>query len=693
MKRGFAWAALACSLLALAACRSRPIEPSAPAPELPTEAPVAADLDVRLRFVGTSDVDEDELRRRAERVFVGVSDPAWLDSAAEDAAYLAQLELVDAGYLDAKVIPTVERRGEKPPLVTLTLQPGPRTAWTRTVVRGNERVSNEIVMEFFDARRTLVDKALGSTRWFSESALEDAISDLERYYHADGFRDAQVTLERVELKEGRAVPHIIVSEGVRRVVRAVQVQGLPEEADVPIERLIASIQGSASTPRRSIRFARMLEGALAKRGWADATATVREEITEEGAVTLHVVMEPGERVRVAEIRIEGLERTREGFVRRLMRLEEGEWYDATEVRESFRLLLGSGVFDEVDLQLEGDGTERTLVASVVESPAIELFVEPGLGSYEGPRLTIGARHRNIFGTGRIVRAEALVSDKSLGAELGFTDPWWLGDRTVTDVTLSAVRREEPSFEFDRLGFQTTIRTNYTRHFSLAWTYAYTRSDVFDFNADDPLVADLLGDIDVSSIRLAPRYDRRDNVLVPRRGYRSEFSTEWADSVLGSEIDFVRLVASHSHYEALTEGTVIAANVRTGWIRPTEGESIPLQERFFNGGQNSVRAFRESELGPTDVDGDPVGGEVFHLVSIELRQELLRNFGAGLFFDTGAVNSDHGDWASFQDFRYGVGVGLRYMLPIGPLRLDLGYNPEASADEDDWVLHFALGMPF
>lgn len=141
-----------------------------------------------------------------------------------------------------------------------------------------------------------------------------------------------------------------------------------------------------------------------------------------------------------------------------------------------------------------------------------------------------------------------------------------------------------------------------------------------------------------------------------------------------------------------EHTLLAGGWRSGVIVPTGGTSeIPLQERFFNGGEGSVRSFEEAELGPLDRLGDPIGGETFQTWNLELRRRLTGNLWGAVFADAGNVGLTTSDY--FDDFRYGAGVGLRYLLPVGALRLDAGWNPDRRAGEDAVLVFLSVGMAF
>jgi outer membrane protein insertion porin family len=125
--------------------------------------------------------------------------------------------------------------------------------------------------------------------------------------------------------------------------------------------------------------------------------------------------------------------------------------------------------------------------------------------------------------------------------------------------------------------------------------------------------------------------------------------------------------------------------------------IPIDERFFNGGSTTVRSFGERDLGPHD-NGDPIGGEFFSVFNVEYTFPLYGELLGAVFFDAGNLLPNAADpfqhvTAGLDDMRYAVGVGLRYKLPIGPVRLDYGYNPDKRADEDVGAFHFSFGFAF
>lgn len=144
---------------------------------------------------------------------------------------------------------------------------------------------------------------------------------------------------------------------------------------------------------------------------------------------------------------------------------------------------------------------------------------------------------------------------------------------------------------------------------------------------------------------------------------------------------------------LSESLHLVLRTEQSGLWAHEGSAnVPLQLRWFNGGESSVRSFRESQLGPQDAQGNPTGGEYRNILGAELRFPILETLEAGLFVDAGNVGTRVQDF-SLHEMRYALGAGLRLLLPIGPVRLDSAWNPDPELGDETWVLHFSVGYPF
>lgn len=531
---------------------------------------------------------------------------------------------------------------------------------------------------------------------FVASRVNSAPGSIKTLYRAQGYRDVQVDAPSIEFNDARTEAYVrcTLQEGPQFVIRKIDYTGHTTISENVLQEMNADLIGQAYFPRRAFELSKRIEDHYADLGYADAAVEVETRAdVETGRVEFAAQIVEGVRVRLGDVRVRGNARTNESFLRNRLELRPGEWSNRSKREESFRNLYRTGLFNRVQIELVGEGEVRNLEIEVEEGYHKEFIVEPGYGSYEKLRLLLGWRNKNIFGTGRILRAELRPSMKSLNALVGVTDPWLFESNVELDAPLFYRRRQEPSFTREEAGLAFQFRYPVHRQLSLLWGYRVTRSQVSSESAGLPPDI-LIGDTTLASVFAGPRYDTQNDYFNPTRGGQAWLQFEIGSDLVGSQVEYLRGEIKLSHQWPLNsdETRVFAAGYRTAAILPTGNtDEIPLQLRLFNGGENSVRSFNESRLGPVDSVGAPLGGEVFNTVNLELRQQLSGALWGGLFVDAGNVSLSRSDW--FGDFRTGVGLGFRYLLPVGALRLDWGYNPTARDDEDEHVLHLSVGMAF
>jgi outer membrane protein insertion porin family len=614
-------------------------------------------------------------------------------SAIDDAAYAIERFYRDSGFPFATV--DYDYEVDALPLARFRITEGPRTELDRVDIEGHaEFPREELEALFFSPPGGLMGS---NTTWYVQGDVASAVGTIASLYVSRGYLDvvvAKPTLTFDEAREHVSV-EIVIDEGPRYAVGTIEFSGELVYTQEELLERAGFAAGDEYFPRLPYEVRGRLSDLYANRGHADVAVEVRRTIDVVNAVVdLAYEIVPGPLVTLAAIEVTGNEKTRESFVLSRLDVGPGSRYARNALRDGASRLYETGLFSRVDLSApagDGEPSDRTLLVELKENAAQEVYVTPGWGSYEKARLTAGIRGRNFFGTGRSAKAEATVSTKSLTGTLTLTDHWFLRSPYTADLSLFGNRREEPAFTRLENGATLSFSRKWTRDLRTVAGYEYRRSDAVDV---EPTAEELDEDVQLSTLFFAPTYDTRDSFLAATRGSRSTFGAEWATSALGSQLDFLRFRAGRSQYFPLREGTVLAVRAQTGLIFPIgDTDTVPIQERFFNGGEDSVRSFREDELGPRDANGNFTGGEAFTLFSAEMRQRIAGVFGAAVFYDVGNVAPETENYFDFDDMRSGVGAGLRYMLPIGPLRVDGAWNPTARTDEDDWVVHFAVGMAF
>ena len=661
-----------------------------------------------LRIEGASTFSAQRLRELvAAEVGDGISDK-WARSAVDDGAFAIERFYASQGFPSARVAYEFARDPEQVERAIFNVVEGPRVALASIRIEGATSLNRKTLENLFpEVPRLLIGEADTEAElklpgvgppWWVESALESAAGDLEDYYYRNGFLDVRVAQPRATLDAERTHARVVIEvrEGVRSKLTQVDLRGAPEHTLVALNRVAESYVQRAYSPLLAGEIRARLEESLGSQGYPEARAAVQAiEGRDDGGTAVVFEVDAGQRVSISSIEIRGAERTRSSTILALVKFSPGDFYNSEKERESFRALYQSGLFSGVSVSLEsGAGAERALVVEVSEAPWVELFVEPGYGSYERFRIGLGGRHNNVFGTGRSVELETTLSELAQSGRLSVINPRFFGSDVRSTTSLFANRREEPSFTSRETGVGWNLSRRFTRRLSATLGYAFRSTSVTDVTLVGPAVQALIDAVEISSISLTPVYDTRDSVFAPSSGSVTRVTLEFADSTIGSELDFVRLRLGHSTYSPLWSGGVLALSWRAGSITPIgSSDSIPLQERFFNGGENTVRSFREDRLGPTDVFGNHLGGETFHVFSLELRQKLTGNLDCALFVDTGNVQLEASEFFDTDDFRSAYGAGLRYVLPIGPIRLDYGINPDPDTGESRAVLHFTVGMAF
>jgi outer membrane protein assembly complex protein YaeT len=670
------------------------------------------------RFAGNHHMSDAALRRAAATELEAFVQNEGREADLVDAVFQMTIHYRREGYAFAQVTYAQNRRDDIV-LVVFTVEEGPHVLVERIRFEGDVTVPQADLEALFSPAQSIF--ALSEAPPFVQSEIEAGAGRVRDYYRARGYQDVRVEAPRLTFSDDRTRVTVVIpiTEGRRYLLTDLAFTGdRPESVTADLGALRDAMVGQAYNRSLRLVIQSRLEEIYGDQGYADMEVVLDEKrLPAPEGIRLEAAITSGPMVTIDRIEVRGAQKTDPDFIRRRLEFKPGDRYSLTKERESFRALYRTGLFSKVDLFLEDPGPpgQQILVASVTEAPTREFYIEPGWGSYELLRLRLGWREKNPFGGGRNVGLETTVSAKSRQVEANLVDPWFLDTEITADVPLYYNYREEPSFTREDIGLSPSLSSQLSTHISATVAYNLRNTDISDV---DPLVAlEDLGDdnYNFGSIKLQTTYDDRDDPFYPSRGRRLTFSIEHADSALGGDITFTRLNAGMRYFYSLNPDTVLGLRYATGFIYPGSGETnVPISERFFNGGENSVRSFKESELGPKDLSGNPVGGLAFNTINVELRRRLFGDLSGTLFYDLGNVApnrsiteggrrppENRSDAVSdtlddfFSDFRSGIGFGLHYKLPIGPVRCDLAWNPDADKDrdEDNWVFHFSVGMAF
>lgn len=671
---------------------------------------------LRLVFTGNEGMSVSELEAVAASELEDFFLSEYPEAKGDDAAYLIESMYRKAGYHFARVEYQIAT-GHDETVVTFTIHEGPEVQVSNILISGNSVFSDDDLLTFFEGKNQAM---LGrGDLLFVDAEIRDAVSDVRDLYTATGYLKVKINPPLYVFTDDKSqvAIRLEIAEGMRIEVGEVVYEGeILEQAKNDLQDLARELSGKAFLVRRKLMLRSAVQEIYGNLGYPDVAVQIKERRQEESPkVDLICFVVSGPQITVAEIEVSGNERTRKEFIIKRLSLQPGDLYTILKKRESFQNLYKTGLFSKVSLSLTQGVLpgKRLLTVTVEEALSREVFLHGGWGSYELLRGSTGFRDKNIFGRGRSFRFEAGGSLKSANIEATVRDPWIFGSNITADFPVFFRSREEPSFTEEEFGASMLLSKKITSDLAVSLRYLYSDTktkDIIFSAANEPE-----SDYTIASFKLQGTWDNRNDILFPTNGHKVFAAVEIADPSLGSGLSFYRCNFGARKFFQVSAKNILAVRYDTGVILPGRNQVIiPIGERYFNGGENTVRSFLESELGPKDSSGDPLGGMAFNVFSIELRRLLTDNLAASLFADYGNISPnvspeqeggeplvDRHDAIArtlteyFSDFRPAVGMGLQYLLPVGPARLDFAWNPhqDADRDEDGFTIHFSIGMAF
>lgn len=651
---------------------------------------------VTVEIVGNASQSSAALRGRIEDYMFDLS----RDPTRESAVYDAALEVEDwyrtQGHPVAKVTyeysPPAEQERPESVHVRLLVEEGPLVLVEMTL-RGNTAFDDGDLLALW-SRKNVGLFGLGGVA-FVEAEVHSFAEQLRTFYRARGRLDAVVGVPQIDVDLDHALASVAIeiAEGNVHTIRTVEVAA-PLRA-VLGAALPAPPEGKVCAQNEIQGYRDAVRTALRRAGYPKPRVEVATE-PQAGvpfAWHLRVDGEPGQLATIATVAVAGNQKTMDGIILGKLDLGPGDRYDGTAIEEALRRLYRSGLFRKVEIDEKplDDGSRLGLTIQVEENDSRSIEFMAGWGSYEQARAGLRLEDTNLLGTGRGLALDNRVSTKGFSTELTLTDPDFLMTDSTMTVSAEYFQREEPSFTDEALGGTVAVARTLTA--GTTARVGYTYRDRTDATAFTVLPQDQLVDFVEGKVFVELRNDRRDNLLFPRKGHAEFVSFERIAPEFGASVDLDRLTFRASkHFQLWRSGTLVLRTEQSG-LWPHEGSAnVPLQLRWFNGGENSVRSYRESQLGPKDAQGNPTGGECRNILGAELRFPLVKTLEGGLFVDAGNVGTRVQDF-SLDEMRYGIGAGLRLLLPIGAVRLDGAWNPDQDPGDEEWVLHFSVGYPY
>jgi len=650
-------------------------------------------------YEGNENIDKEKLKEK-----VPVKTDTFLDME-EINSYVDKIRKVyeaDA-YYSAEVTPVIQLVTEDQAVLTFLIKEGERAYVRRIRMKGNEAFTGKELRKQIET-----SKYFWLTSWLTESGRykEETIqADLDRlreHYLNHGYLQVQVAAPKVELSEDKEWFDITFSivEGDQFRIREIRYEGHQLFGTEQLIGLTRSKEGEIFN-RGQIRqdIMRMVD-LYGERGYIFANVVPQlSPHLEDKTVDVTFQVTEDDPVKVREIRITGNDKTRDKVIRREIRVNEQELVNTKLLRRSFQRLNNLNFFENIEIvpeQVEPGWVD--LNVKVKEKPTGTFSIGGGYSSVNRFIAMTEITQGNLFGRGQLLRAKAELGGRRQTYSLTFREPY-LFDSNISGTTdFFNTVREFGTYEEKRIGGDLVLGRSFGEYVNGSVSYTLERLHITDVQGDAPdLIKDQAaeGKTLTSALGFSLSRDTRDFIFDPTEGARNAISLEYAGTFLGGDNDYYKVIFDSSRFFPLWREHVLSIHGRIGYAAGIGDEELPAGERFFVGGINTVRGFKFGKAGPITSTGEILGGNKELFVNVEYLIPLVPEAKIKwlFFYDIGRAFDDS-EAIRFSELRQGAGFGIRWISPVGPLRLEMGANLDPERGErTGFIPEFSIGTLF
>ncbi|MCC2640288.1 MAG: putative outer membrane protein assembly factor YaeT precursor [Nitrospira sp.] len=659
-------------------------------------------------FDGNEELSDDKLKEK-----LTIKSQTFLDQQqAKESAEKIRLAYQEDGFFNCQVIPVIQTVDEDRKRLTFFIKEGTKAKVRRVHFEGMRTVTKEEMFKVTAVREWIpwyglvtqlkVPSLLSDAGVLKREELGNDIERMREVYLNKGYLNVQISQPTLELSDDKKwfeITYAIV-EGEPFIVQEVGFRGNTVFEDHELREGL-NIKPGEIFQRAKIRgeITRITDMYGAKGyAFADVVPNVTPDNNARTATILLNVKE-GEMMRIREIHVSGNDKTRDNVVRRELRLDEQDVIDTLALKRSFQRLNNLNFFETVEILPQQIDTDKVdLNVRVKEKPTGQFSIGGGFSTLDKLVAIADITEGNLGGRGWLGRVRGqLGQQRSLGL-ITFRNPY------VND-----------SYNALQLDVYRTM-TNYISYFesksgaSVSWSRwlsEYVNGSVSLFGEQltykdpqaglcpdlIPLICRQLGSQSSTGFRSSIFRDTRDYYLDPRTGWRVSIGADYGTPALGGTNHFYKLYFDVVKYTPLIYDTRFSIRVRYGQVEGLEGKPIPLTERFFVGGINTMRGFVFGRAGPVTPSGSLLGSAkqlIFNNDFIfTISSEAKLN---GVFFFDYGNGFDDNEPVSFN-LRSAVGFEARWISPFGPLRASYGINLDPRPTERQGVFEFTIGSLF
>ena len=621
----------------------------------------------------------------------------YLDEMKEKIASLYEKK----GYPGTVVKYTIDRISPTRAVVTFIISEGKKADVCRIVIKGNRKVKSKEIKKVLETKEKSIWRFRFAAPLSSEKLKKDVVN-IRNLYYSKGYLDVEVGEPEVnEVKGCYQVTYVIRKEGKKYRFGRVDFKGNNLFTERELRKLSKRV-------RKGKRYNQDLVNELADRiekkymelGFIFTRVDPKISINRKehvADVTFNIF--EGERAYVRNINIKGNVATRDRTIRRELDLYETGIFNTVRLERSVRRLFNTGYFENVNVKPKITGNKVDVDVDVAERLTGMFSIGAGYSSVSKLVGMVSVSKGNLFGTGDSGSASVQLGSRVAYLDLNYAHRWWLNKPQTLNLSIYNHRNEYFTYTSHKVGFSVGVNRRIWEDWSVGIGYSFERNRITDIEEDAPsIVKDEEGTENIGLVFGSITRDLRDNRFLPHKGSYASLRVRLAGSEFAGDENFYSIVADYSYYYNLNNlpvdinlPFVASVHTRLGYADALGGtKRVPIDYRFYVGGDSSVRGFKWGEAGPKDSHGDPEGANREFIMNLEFGYDVMKMLRVIAFLDVGA---GWWDTVNLGDLREGAGIGIRVMTPMGPIRFDWGFKLDRKSGEKPSEWHFGMGSYF
>ncbi len=659
-------------------------------------------------FDGNENLSDDKLKEK-----ITIKSQTFLDQLqAKESAEKIRLAYQEDGYYTCQVVPVIQSLDEERKRLTFFVKEGDKTRVKTINFEGMRAVTKEEIFKVVATREWIPWYGL-ITQLKLPSILSDAgilkreelFNDVERIrevYLNKGYLNVQVSAPSVELTEDKKwfLVSYTIQEGEPFTVAEVGYRGYTVFEDAELREGLKIKPGEIFQRAKIRDEITRLTDMYGSKGYAfaDVVPNVNPD-NDQKTATIILNIKEGEMMRIRQINISGNDKSRDNVIRRELRVDEQDVIDTPSLKRSFQRLNNLNFFETVEILPEQVETDKVdLNVKVKEKPTGQFSIGGGFSTLDKLVAVADITEGNLGGNGWMGRIRGqLGQQRSLGL-ITFRNPYLEDSLTSLQLDVYKTITNYITYFEDKGGVSVTLGRWLSEYVSGSVSMMFEQlnfSDPQEGLCPDqlPLICNQLGFQTTTGFRTSLARDTRDYYLDPRTGWRTSIGVDLGTPYLGGTNNFYKLYFDVIKYTPLLFDTRISNHVRYGTVEGMGGKPIPLTERFFVGGINTMRGFVFGLAGPITPNQSLLGAArelIFNNDFIFTISSEAKLNGV-IFFDYGKGFNDNEPVS--LNLRSAAGIEGRWISPFGPLRAAYGINLRAREGERKGVFEFTIGSLF